>query len=329
MTAGVGRDPTILITGASGFIGGEVVRRCEVEGIKFRALSRRRPANRHWIIGDIRDSHLLYRAFDGVDAFIHCAGLAHSGKGAGVTMEMFRTNTVGTRLVVAAARHEGVPAGVVVSTVSVYGSTASPGMLVDENDRCQPRGPYAVSKLLAEHGCEPVHGALAIRVLRFATVYGDERDPGNLGRLIRAIDRRRFLPVGSGRNRKSFLHVADAASACLRSLASDVPAGIFNVVGDVRPINETVGLIAQALGRSIPPRMPTPVALAIARAAKVAGRVSRPADQLAETLLTLVRDDAYDGSRFESAASFAPAFSHEQGIAAVVETFRRSGLVAR
>ena len=53
-----------------------------------------------------------------------------------------------------------------------------------------------------------------LTILRMATLYG-EGDPGNVARLMRAIDLGRFIWIGNGMNRKSLLHKEDAARASL------------------------------------------------------------------------------------------------------------------
>ena len=55
---------------------------------------------------------------------------------------------------------------------------------------------------------------MALTILRLATLYG-EGDPGNVGRLMRKLDRGRFLWIGDGSNRKSLLYKGDAARACM------------------------------------------------------------------------------------------------------------------
>ena len=55
---------------------------------------------------------------------------------------------------------------------------------------------------------------MALTILRLATLYG-EGDPGNVGRLMRTLDRGRFLWIGDGSNRESLLYRGDAARACM------------------------------------------------------------------------------------------------------------------
>jgi len=79
-----------------------------------------------------------------------------------------------------------------------------------------PVGPYALSKYNAKLRAIEIarDSGMALTILRLATLYG-EGDPGNVGRLLRTLDRGRFLWIGDGSNRKSLLHKGDAARACM------------------------------------------------------------------------------------------------------------------
>ena len=67
---------------------------------------------------------------------------------------------------------------------------------------------------------------MALTILRLATLYG-EGDPGNVGRLIRTLDRGRFLWIGDGSNRESLLYKGDAARACMA--VAERPASGINI----------------------------------------------------------------------------------------------------
>ena len=70
---------------------------------------------------------------------------------------------------------------------------------------------------------------MALTILRLATLYG-EGDPGNVGRLMRTLDRGRFLWIGDGSNRKSLLYKGDAASA--RMVTVERPSSGVNVYNE-------------------------------------------------------------------------------------------------
>src|SRR5262249_40061828 len=78
--ATLGVTPRILVTGASGFLGGHVVERVSSDGpvrAMTRLMSRARPmAGVEWIQGDLRNETQLRQALNGIETVFHCAALA-------------------------------------------------------------------------------------------------------------------------------------------------------------------------------------------------------------------------------------------------------------
>ena len=305
----------MLVTGASGFLGTTIVGAAKEAGWRVRAFDRCPSKTADGIeqfVGDIGDAELLRKACKSVSVVLHAAGLAHVMGAAAKNAALFNTvNETGTKLVVEAAVECGVPHVVLVSSVSVYGEYM--GALCDESAPCKPKGPYAISKWRSEQVAAEgmASGSGALTILRFATMYG-EGDRGNVARLIRAIDRGHFLWLGTGENRKSMLYKQDAARACLA--AAMKPARgieIFNVSARPVPMREIVIAICQALGRPTP-RYGIPRAL-LNIAGQISSRIGDPL-QLARQVEKFLRDDAYDGSKFEAAYNFTPAISLAEGI---------------
>lgn len=113
----------ILISGASGFIGGHVVRAAHSQTDARLRLMRHRadfeaPSDDriHTVSGDVRDPGSLRELCDGVDAVIHCASAV-----GGDAQTLHAVNDQGTHALVDAALQQGVRRVVYVSTASVYG----------------------------------------------------------------------------------------------------------------------------------------------------------------------------------------------------------------
>ena len=220
---------------------------------------------------------------------------------------MRRTNVEGTRNVVLAARRTGVRHVVLVSSVSVYGN---------EPDV------YADSKREGERAAiEAAGDAVGLTILRLATVYG-EGDRGNVLRLIRAIDRHRFIWIGHGDNRKSLIHRDDAAEAILTAALAGV-GGTFNVSAPPVTMREVVSAIARALGRSMPRiAISSRAAMAAARALSALTLHDRRAVALARTIAKWCSDEVHDGSEFCARFAFTPAVELSDGIAREVAWYR-------
>lgn len=310
----------IAVTGGSGFVGREIVRAAKERGVQVTLLSRRAQEATSMVVeGDITTGVGLPAAFRGADTVIHAAGLAHQHRGA--PDEAFdAVNREGTRRVILAAAEARVRHVVMLSSVSVYGGSEGAAPL-DERAECNPEGPYGVSKLRAEiEAYESARrSSLQLTILRLATVYGAE-DPGNLLRLVRAIDTSRFVRIGTRGVRKSLLHRSDAARAVLdAAVARPATGGVFNVVGAVLPLDDIVNCIAITLGSAVPSRgVPRGVALAGTRVLRGVPRLRRSAKSLERWL----SDEAFSGITFEDTFGFTPAVSLEEGMRDEVAWYR-------
>ena len=324
-------DTTLVITGASGFLGRQLTRYAAQRGVAVRALSRRGwtpGADVEGIVCDVLDVDALRSAMAGATHVVHAAGLAHIFGNVDALSERFEmVNVVGTENVVRAAVAAGVKHVVHVSSVSVYGSHGN--AICTEETPCHPSGPYATSKYDAEHRARAsVQGAAtSLTILRLATLYGED-DPGNVARLMRTIDRRRFVWIGDGSTRKSLIHRDDAARACLEAAlrTSAPPVSLFNVSAPPVTMQQVVGGLAQALKRRVPSwRVPGTLVSQLTRFLGDTLHVV-PAATVHGTLRKWLTDDVYDGTRFDREFDFRTNVSLNDGLAREVAWHRASAL---
>lgn len=313
----------LVVTGASGFLGSEIVRLAVSAGWQVRAFVRD-PQTKidgvQMFVGEITDFEALSRACRGASAVVHAAGLAHVyGHSARDYARFKLVNEEGTDNLVKAATKSGVFQIVLASSVSVYGLSA--GIDCDERATCRPRGAYAVSKWRAELKAieRMAKGGGSLAILRLATIYG-EGDRGNVARLIRALERGRFVWPGSGLNRKSLIYKEDAGRACLRALECPVcGTSVFNIAAPPVTMRETVSTICQVLGRPIP-RLRIPGHLL--KAVGVISRRMHDPWQLGQLLQKFTHDDVYDGSKFNSTFDFSPSVLLSEGMRREVQFIR-------
>lgn len=229
---------TVLVTGASGYVGRAIALRLVAAGARVRGLvrtgARPLPAGVEAVPGDLRDPPSLVRAVAGADAVVHAA--AHLGGGPRSTHA--RVTVAGTAAVLAAARAAGVRRVVHLSTVAVHG-WQPPGTLVGPEDAPEPqperRDDYAWAKIHAERWVwlHRQHG-LDAAVLRPGIVYG--RGHEVLGRVVRPLPGGVLLVAGGPHMVLPLVHVADVAEAAARALdAPCVPASALPVVGPEQP----------------------------------------------------------------------------------------------
>ena len=327
----------ILITGAAGFLGRRVVRCAQAAGVQVRATDRQRdgfPENLDFRPADIRVPETLRGLFEGIDCVMHVAGLAHVfDKSRAAAAPFHEVNALGAECVARAAAKAGVAAMVLVSSVSVYGRHKQP--LVDETFPCDPETPYAESKYQAEQLAAAVARTAGMRliILRLATLYG-EGDPGNVARLIRAIDRKRFVWIGDGSNQKSLIYREDAAKACVTAAMSAMgPAGevrTYNVAAPPCTMRQIVETIADALSRRLPTwRVPAAMAVHGSRVASMLMFGRTRLGGLPDTLRKWLAEDTYAGDRFQRAFHFQPEVSLAEGIRREANWFRQSATVHR
>lgn len=317
----------ILVTGAAGFVGSEVVAQATSCGTWVRGLDRRavRSDGTEMIAADLSCVDKLRDAMAGIDCVIHAAGLAHTHQPC--WDEWHAANVRATGSLVSEAIGCGVPHVVLVSSVSVYGPTSA--KLRDESAPCTPEGGYAQSKYLAESTAAGlVQGtSTALSILRLGTVYG-EGDRGNIARFIRAIYSRRFVWIGRGQNRKSLIYKTDVARAILAA-AQERPSrpAVYNLTAEPCTVRDLVLTICAAL-RQPPPRVAIPAAVAqsAATAASALLRGEGRLGGLSADVRRLLADDAYDGSKFRATFHFREEVPLAEGVRREADWLLRSGI---
>jgi len=222
---------TYLVTGGAGFLGinliryllarGEIVRSLDIAPFTYDEAQKIDA-----IQGDIRESEVAMRAMHGVDVVIHCAAALplYSPE------EIHSTDVEGTRVLLEAARAQGVRRFVHISSTAVYG--APDHHPIFEDDPVSGVGPYGRAKIQAEEICADYRGQkLCVPILRPKSFVGPER----LGIFELLFDfasqGRNFPVIGSGSNRYQLLDVEDLCAAIYLCATQDSARvdDVFNV----------------------------------------------------------------------------------------------------
>lgn len=324
----------VLITGANGFVGRAIA--SELSSISSELLLLDRPGfsvetveaprGARAIGVDITNPKDLERLeIADVDVFIHAAGIAHQF--GPVTKELFwKVNVEGTESSANMAARLNARHFILISSVSVYGTAAQGTKLRTEDTPCAPVGFYAESKLeseiVAKKICE--QNGMALTILRLATVIG-EGDAGNVSRLIRSIDRNRFLWIGSGENNKSLVYKQDVARACAVAAAEKTRgAEIFNVSAKPVAMRSIVNAIEGALGKkafsmSIPPGL-LRAAFKINSTTLKLNKVTR----LGDTVEKWLSDETFSSDKIKEVYGFSAGTSMEEAIRREVEWYLKN-----
>jgi len=327
-----------LVTGATGAVGPALVSMLVTLGHEVTTFSSEKPTANLFpsgvrvLEGDIGDSYALRTAMRGVDCVLHLAALLHVLSPHGeMAAEFERVNVQGTGRTVEAAIEAGVRRLVFFSTIAVYGDGRSG--VVTEECVARPDSYYAETKLAAEkivlqatrHDGSPLG-----TVLRLGAVYGS-RIKGNYERLVRALARGRFIPIGVGTTRRSILYDRDAAAAAVLAMEHPAAAGrVFNVTdGQSHELRGIIGAICEALGRR-PPRWSVPVGPVRAAVALVEGffkRIGRRPPITRALIDKYTEDLCVDSSRIQRDLGFRPAYDLRSGWREAIEMMRQAGRV--
>ena len=247
---------TVLVTGASGFIGSHLVERLLADGAKVRALCcYNSNGSRGWlddlsrgatpadgletVLGDVRDAGLVRSLMDGVDTVFHLAALIAIPYSYQAPASFVDTNVTGTLNVLEAVRHAGVARMVHTSTSEVYGTPQR--VPITESHPLCGQSPYAASKIAADQLCEAYARSYAtpVVILRPFNTYGPRQSaraviPTILRQLLAGV---REIHLGSLHPRRDFTYVSDTVDGFVRIAQTDLAPGTLVQLGTGRSVS--------------------------------------------------------------------------------------------
>ena len=247
------RRRRILVTGASGFVGGAVVQRLLANG-DLVAGAMRQSSEAKWAVQSpeldaVSDWRLLLADKDIV---VHAAARAHVLKESAPDplAEFRRVNVDGTLNLARQAAAAGVGRFVLVSSIGVNGVRSQRPFR--ETDEPQPSEPYAVSKLEAELALAELatQTRMEIVIIRPPLVYGPGA-PGNFRRLLKLADSGLPLPLGAIHNRRSFVALDNLVDLIVTCTDHPAAANQTFLVADGEDLStsELLERLSAALGK--------------------------------------------------------------------------------
>lgn len=243
---------SILVTGASGYIGSLIAKDFLHLGFEVLGLDVRPPqgaridsSNYRFLEADVTRSETFPESVRTASVLVHCAALVHRRSADLSRSIYFRVNHEGTRNILLALDPTHLRRVVFLSTVSVYGQS-KPGRIIEESTLPFPMDPYGESKLAAEKEVQSFcqKRRIPFTVFRLAPVYG-------AGFLLN-IEKRVYLPkqvafykIGDGTQRISMCAVSNVVDAVSQSLkAGGGLDGVFNLKdGEDYSINEIIAVM--------------------------------------------------------------------------------------
>jgi nucleoside-diphosphate-sugar epimerase len=220
---------TILLTGASGFLG-KISKPFFQKDHQVLCIGRDKSNE---LVADISVS---IPELPLVDAVVHMAGKAHIyPRTEAEKQAFFDVNVIGTKNLLTALDLQPPKAFIFISSVSVYG--LEQGENIPENTALKGSSPYALSKIQAEEMVVKwcVKNGVDYLVLRLPLIAGS-KPLGNLGKMMLAIQRRRYLRIAKGEANKSMVLATDVASLMADWLnCNSRNSGIYNLTDGIHP----------------------------------------------------------------------------------------------
>ncbi len=264
---------TVLVTGATGFLGQHIVRSlldkydkviCFVRdkekaknifGASFGRLDIR--------VGDIENAQSLEDACKNCDAVIHALGLVGDW---GEWSDYYKINVEGTKNILFAAHHSGVKQFVLIGSLGVYGDTDQNN--IDENAQLQTCSDYySNSKILQENFVKRycAQNSLPYTIVRPGFIYG-EGDNNFMPKLLTNLSKGKFKFIGDGTNHLNTVYVGNVANLISKIVGNENSFNQSYNLADPKqtPVKQFISDVVEGLDLNMPTKhVPIKMVLAI------------------------------------------------------------------
>jgi nucleoside-diphosphate-sugar epimerase len=329
-------DDTVLITGAGGFIGRNLVEAQLAAGRRVVALDVDTSALERFdnhraftgVRGDVRSGEAVSRAMQDVDVVFNLAA-AHLEVGS--DEHHFRSvNVTALENLLQASHAAGVRRFVHCSSVGVYGPLHK--VPADENTECHPEIDYEKTKLEGEHVVCSLADDLGVDtvILRPSWVYG----PGcpRTLKLVRTVIKKRFFFAGDGQNLRHPIHIDDLLTAFELAAAASSPTGEVILVAGPRAVSTRmlVEEITRQLGSQFkPPTLPLGlVRIGCFGMEKVFSLAGREPTFSTRSLKFCVENSAFRTDKARRVLGFEPTIELAEGFRRTIEHYRQHGMIS-
>ena len=243
----------ILLTGASGFIGKNLLKHQRFK--KAICIGTTNPlTGNDFIHFDLLKDDLDIIPFEKVECVIHLAGLAHEISKEKTNLNLGRyleINTDATIKLAIEAIKKNVKKFIFVSTIKVLGEETIGNNQFNHKSPYNPKDPYAISKMLAEKKLLQLSKSsnMKLIIIRPPLVYGNNVK-GNFFSLYQILKLRIPLPLGSIKNKRSILSINNFIDVLIKCIDIHLPTNSIFVVKDNEDIStpELILTIAKSMG---------------------------------------------------------------------------------
>lgn len=313
---------SVLVTGASGFVGGALVRslaadeRYQPTGLIRRNHAMPADAACFCVADDIGPNGDWRGFLKGKQAIVHAAARVHKLSDAATDpLAAYRaTNTRGTLALARQAAEVGVSRFIFLSTIKVNGERTEGAAAFRADDDVAPSDPYAISKREAEEGLFEIGAEMGMEivVIRPPLVYGPGVK-GNLRQMMAWLARGLPLPLGSVDNARSLVSLGNLAGLVGACLSHERAAGEVFLAGDGEDLSTPDLLRRTARAMDRPARL-WRVPQGVIRSAARLARRETTADRLLDSLRV-------DIGKTRAVLNWEPHQTVDDGIAAMARHY--------
>lgn len=315
------RDKRVLVTGATGFIGGRLSERLVAEeNVRVRALvrtpgkaDRLASSGMEIVQADVTDQDSLRRAVEGCQVVFHCAALMHDAE---ADADGFRrVNVEGVRNMLEAAAEASLERFVLTSSIAVYG--ISPKQGTRETDPHQLTGmSYSDSKIEAEQVALGHHKKTGtpLIIIRPANVYGPRSSFWTV-ELLMMIKSNKLMLIDGGSGMANQVYIDNLVDAMILAAENDQAVGEAFIISDGEKTDwkEFLGYYARMLGREPLPSSSTTEALSSLTPAEVG---------------YWTQTGTFDITKAKSILGYTPRISLREGMKRTEQWLREAGYIS-
>jgi len=325
----------VLITGATGLLGGHLIKELQQRGEDIRALvlpvenaDKLEKQGVEVVRGDITDAGTLEPAVQDVELIFHLAGMM----GVWRPLADYRlVNVTGSENLYKAAQKAGVRRYVHTSSHTVYG--LGYGRFLTENDALRPDpDPYSLTKSEGDRLMRRLmlNSAVETVILRPGTFFGPG-DRLHFGRMAQKMKDGKGVIIGRGDNALPFCYVTDVVQGfMLAAYHENAPGNVYNITND-RPLTqlEMFNAIADAVDGVRPTRhLPyLPIYYGSIVAEKVVARVTRTKPIVTQLgAMMFGSDNRHSVEKARRELGYEPKVDLRTGITLAAEWFNAGGM---
>jgi UDP-glucose 4-epimerase len=251
---------TVIVTGASGFVGSHTVktlleRGYNVTGIDVKPLDLKHKNLKKVqcdIVSPELASHINQR-----DKVLHLAAVSTFGSAGQDPAKAVRVNVEGTLNVIRSCIEKKAERLVFSSTGGVYHKHSS--IPIKEDSPRNPTSIYGLTKKQAEDWIILYGDQIDYVILRYAYIYGQGKNWGAIGSFIKRIKRGEPPVIFGGRQTNDFIYIKDIVEANILALESEYLDQVYNIgTGTATSIKETCRLCLQTMHSNLEMKVQPP-----------------------------------------------------------------------